>query len=77
MYAFYLNKTHENLNTYTLIYHIEKHFPNATSNTLAGPGAHPASPQRPRTYDCLGPKRIFSPFFKCKPNFNRNMAKTR
>ena len=39
MYAFYLNKTHENLNTYTLIYHIEKHFPNATSNTLAGPGA--------------------------------------
>ena len=32
-------KTHENFNTYTLIYHIEKHFPNTTSNTLAGPGA--------------------------------------
>ena len=40
MYAFYLNKTHENLNTYTFII-LKKHFPNATLNTLAGPGLPP------------------------------------
>ena len=78
MYAFYLNKTHESFNTYTLIYHIQKHFPNATSNTLAVQGLGEAH----RPPSGRGPMIIYARnanFFlllKFKPKFNRNMAIT-
>jgi len=32
MFAFYVNKTHGHFNTYTLIDHTYKHFPNSKSN---------------------------------------------
>ena len=72
MYAFYLNIPHEKLNTYTLIYHIEKTFSQCNIKYTSR-SRSPPNGRGPMIF--YGQNANF--FFKFKTNFNRNMAKTR